>query len=70
MHWEGIEKQGYTNQSQIFGEWIGREDKGHQAWITYHLSGNEWLQASMRRQKAAKDFIPGVPRSPTWGSQW
>jgi hypothetical protein len=59
MYWETIERQGYTNQGQLFGDWIGREDKGGQAWITYHLSGNEWLQVSLRNQKAAKDFIPG-----------
>lgn len=29
------------------------------AWATWHLSGNEWVQAAWRRQKAAKDFIPG-----------
>ena len=43
MYFEYIQKQGYTNQGQLFGDWIGREDKGGQAWITYHLSGNEWL---------------------------
>jgi hypothetical protein len=59
MYWEGIERQGYTNQGQLFGDWIGREDKGGQAWVTYHLSGNEWLQVSWRNQKATKDFIPG-----------
>jgi hypothetical protein len=59
MYWEGIEKQGYTNQGQLFGDWIGREDKGGQAWLTYHLSGNEWLQVNARNQKATKDFIPG-----------
>jgi hypothetical protein len=59
MYYEFIEKEGYTNQGQIFGDWIGREDKGGQAWATWHLSGNEWIQASVRRQKAAKDFIPG-----------
>ena len=59
MYWEGIEKQGYTNQGQIFGDWMGREAKGGQAWATWRLSGNEWLQASVRNQKAAKDFIPG-----------
>jgi hypothetical protein len=59
MYWEDIEKQGYTNQGQIFGDWIGREDKGGQAWVTYHLSGNQWVQASWRGQKAARDFIPG-----------
>lgn len=59
MYWEGIEKQGYTNQGQLFGDWIGREDKGGQAWITYHLSGNQWIQIGARNQKATKDFIPG-----------
>ena len=59
VDWETIERQGYTNQGQLFGDWIGREDKGGQVWITYHLSGNEWLQVSARNQKATKDFIPG-----------
>ena len=59
MYWETIEKQGYTNQGQLFGDWIGREDKGGQAWITYHLSGNEWIQVGVRNQKATKNFIPG-----------
>jgi hypothetical protein len=59
MYWEGIQRQGYTNQGQLFGDWIGREDKGGQAWITWHLSGNEWLQVSLRNQKATGYFIPG-----------
>jgi hypothetical protein len=59
MYWESIQRQGYTNQGQLFGDWIGREDKGGQGLITYHLSGNEWLQVGVRNQKAAKDFIPG-----------
>ena len=59
MYWESIQRQGYTNQGQLFGDWIGREDKGGQAWITYHLSGNEWLQVGVRNQKATTYFIPG-----------
>jgi len=59
MYWEFIEKQGYTNQGQLFGDWIGRDDKGGQAWITWHLSGNEWVQVGARNQKAASNFIPG-----------
>jgi hypothetical protein len=58
-YYETIQRQGYTNNGQIFGDWIGREGKGGQGWITYHLSGNEWIQAGVRRQKVAKDFIPG-----------
>ncbi|MGD0548655.1 MAG: capsule assembly Wzi family protein, partial [Terracidiphilus sp.] len=59
MYWEGVQRQGYTNQGQMFGDWIGREDKGGQAWITYHLSGNEFIQAGYRNQKATTWFIPG-----------
>lgn len=57
MYYETVQRQGYTNKGQLFGDWIGREDKGGQAWITYHLSGNEWIEVSARNQKAAKDFI-------------
>jgi hypothetical protein len=59
QYWEEVQVQGYTNKGQLFGDWIGREDKGGQAWITYHLSGNKWIQAGARHQKASKDFIPG-----------
>ncbi len=59
MYYETIERQGYTNAGQLIGDWIGREDKGGQGWITYHLSGNELVQVSVRNQKAAKDFIAG-----------
>ncbi len=59
MYWEGIQKQGYTNNGQMFGDWVGREGKGGQAWLTWHLTGNEFAQVGVRNQKAAKDFIPG-----------
>ena len=41
------------------GDWVGRESKGGQAWLTYHLSPREQMQLSYRNAKAAKDFIPG-----------
>ncbi len=28
QYWEVVQRQGYTNQGQLFGDWIGREDKG------------------------------------------
>jgi len=58
-YYEAEVPQGYTNAGQIFGDWMGREAKGGQAWATYHLSGNEWVQVSWRNQKAARDFIIG-----------
>jgi hypothetical protein len=59
MYWEAIQHEGYTNHGQLFGDWIGREGKGGQAWVTYHLTGNEWLQVGIRNQKATTYFIPG-----------
>ena len=58
MYIETVQRQGYTNQGNIFGDWIGRESKGGQAWLTYHLSPDEMVQLSYRNAKAAKDFIP------------
>ncbi|MGB8261754.1 MAG: capsule assembly Wzi family protein [Terracidiphilus sp.] len=63
MYWETIQRQGYTNQGQLFGDWIGREGKGGQAWLTYHFSGNEWFQVGVRNQKVAKDFIADLTQT-------
>jgi hypothetical protein len=59
MYTEVVQRNGYTSNGLLMGDWIGREDKGGQAWLTYHLSPREWLQVSYRGAKAAKDFIPG-----------
>ncbi len=37
-YFEAQQPQGYTNAGQIFGDWMGREAKGGQAWATWHLS--------------------------------
>lgn len=58
LYTEAVQKQGYTNKGFIMGDWIGRESKGGQAWLTYHLSPEEQVQISYRNAKAAKDFIP------------
>ena len=59
LEWETVQRQGTTNKGFLFGDAVGREDKGGQAWITYHLSANEQIQFSYRNVKAAKDFIAG-----------
>jgi hypothetical protein len=58
-YYESVQTQGYTNKGFIMGDWIGREAKGGQAWLTYHLSGNEWVQLEYLNKKTPKDFIPG-----------
>jgi hypothetical protein len=56
---ETVQRQGYTNKGFIMGDWIGREAKGGEAWLTYHLSGNEWVQLHYLDKKTPKDFIAG-----------
>ncbi|WP_254063499.1 capsule assembly Wzi family protein [Granulicella sp. S190] len=58
-YWEVVQVQGYTNKGFILGDWIGREAKGGQAWLTYHISGNEWLQLEYLNKKTPANFIPG-----------
>ncbi len=56
-YFEAVQLQGYTNKGFILGDWVGREGKAGNAWLTYHLSPNEWIQASYLHKKTAKDFI-------------
>ncbi len=57
LFYEGVQQQGVTNKGFLFSDAIGREDKGGQAWLTYHLSPEDQVQVSYRNVKAAKDFI-------------
>lgn len=58
-YYEIVQRQGYTNGGLLIGDWVGREAKGGNATLTYHLSGNEWIAATYLRKKNAKDFIAG-----------
>ncbi len=58
-YFEGVQRQGYTNKGFIMGDWVGREAKAGNAWLTYHLSGDESVQLSYLYKKTPKDFIPG-----------
>ena len=59
LYWESIQRQGPTNKGFLVGDWIGREGKGGQGWLTWHLSPQEDLQFQYRRAKVAPGFIPG-----------
>ena len=68
FYFEGIQAQGYTNKGFIFGDNIGRQAKGGNAWLTYHLSGNESLQLSYLNKKNDEAFIMGAI-NPVTGAQ-
>lgn len=59
IYYENIYRDVYTNKGRMFGNWIGREGKGYQGWLTYWLSPQERIQLSYRNAKSAKDFVPG-----------
>ena len=58
-YWEVVQRQGYTNKGVLMGDWIGREAKGGQAWVTWHLSPKEWIEVAYLNKKTPADFIPG-----------
>lgn len=60
---ETIQKQGYTNKGMIIGDWIGREAKGGQAWLTYHLAPQEWIQLQYLNKKIPNDFVGGTTQN-------
>jgi hypothetical protein len=59
LYWETIQRQGPTNKGFLVGDWVGRQGKGGQAWLTYHLSPREEVQFQYRNAKAASAFLPG-----------
>ena len=63
MYIEAVQKQGYTNKGFLMGDWIGREAKGGQAWLTYHIAPQEWIQLEYLNKKNAKDFDEGTTQN-------
>jgi hypothetical protein len=59
LYWENAQPQGYTNKGQIMGDWIGRQGKGGQAWFTWHLKPDQYVQADFRMAKASNLFLTG-----------
>ena len=59
LYWESVQRQGPTNKGFLVGDWIGRQGKGGQAWLTYHLSPQEEVHFMYRNAKASNEFVPG-----------
>lgn len=59
FYWETIQKQGPTNEGSLMGDWVGRQGKGGQAWLTYHMSAKDYVQFMFRRAEDSNQFIPG-----------
>ncbi len=50
---------GYTNNGNVLGSWMGRAGQGAQAWTNYWFSPRNRLQFNFRHQKVSQEFIPG-----------
>ena len=59
LYWETVQRQGPTNKGILLGDPIGRQAKGGQAWLSWHLSPQEEIQVSYRNTKASNKFITG-----------
>ncbi|HEX5234943.1 MAG TPA: capsule assembly Wzi family protein [Silvibacterium sp.] len=57
LFYETIQRQGPTNKGFLFTDAMGRDAKGGQGWLTYHLSPNEFAQFSYRDVKVDQKFI-------------
>jgi hypothetical protein len=49
----------YTNDGNLFANWMGRESQGVQAWSNYRFSPRSFIQASFRHEKVSQQFMPG-----------
>jgi len=58
MYWEVEQRQAYTSKGFIFGDWIGREAKGGQAWLTYHLSWQRVAGVPVSQRESSEGFHP------------
>jgi hypothetical protein len=52
-------RDGYTNEGNILGSWIGRAGQGGQGWLTYSFSPRTKLQFGYRHQEVSKAFLEG-----------
>ena len=52
-------RDGYTNDGNILGSWIGRAGLGGQGWLTYSFSPRNKLQFGYRHQEVSKAFVGG-----------
>jgi hypothetical protein len=50
---------GYTNEGNLIGSWIGRAGRGGQGWLTYSLSPRNKIQLGYRLQTVSPAFIGG-----------
>jgi hypothetical protein len=59
FYFNGTWRDGYTNDGNLIGSWIGRAGQGFQGWTNYWFSSKDRLQLNFRHQKVSQEFAPG-----------
>lgn len=57
-YFNGRYRNGYTNDGNLIGSWIGRDGQGGQAWLTYWQSPRSYIRFEYRHQKVSQQFVP------------
>jgi hypothetical protein len=58
-YWNGVYRDGYTNNGFLLGNTVGRQGRTLQAWSTLWFSPRNLLQFSFKNNSMSPDFIPG-----------
>jgi hypothetical protein len=61
FYWNTRYLNGYTNNGNLLGSWIGRDGQGAQGWANYWFTPRNRLKFYYRHEKVSQDprFIPG-----------
>ena len=54
----GRYRNGYTNDGNLLGSWIGRDGQGEQGWLTYWQGPRSYIRFRYRHQKVSPQFVP------------
>jgi Capsule assembly protein Wzi/PAP2 superfamily len=55
-------RNGYTNNGNLIGSWIGRDGQGEQAWLTYWRGPRSYVRFRYRHQQVSPQFVPNGGR--------
>lgn len=51
-------RNGYTNDGNPIGSWVGRDGQGEQAWLTYWRGPRTYVRFRYRHQQVSQQFVP------------
>lgn len=58
-YWNSVYRDGYTNNSNLLGNTVGRMGQAYQAWLTYWISPRQTLQLTYKNSRVDAAFVPG-----------